>query len=622
MEFSRKIFTPRFAFRFLGRAFPLALAVCAAPAFAQLTGTASALTYPDCANLQASDFSAVQLVRRGSGGTLDAVTNEPLKMAFDMDAQGRVDVYFVQRYGAVRRYNAASGTTVTLADLALTGGTSTTDSAQICVGCASNGATYNSSEGLMGIALDPAFKTNGWIYLYSTIKSVWKVTRYKLTGTVLDMASAKTIWRTTHPTYSQHMGGALRFDKDGNLWISVSDNASTGNTTTPYAPDLRYLSAETNSPFGKILRIKPRPLADASPAPAAGLGSTYDIPTGNLRNRFLQIGGAPSQDTGKILPEIYVMGTRNAYTISIDSVRKGIAWGDVGPDQYSATTTNPAQMSEEFNLTTTPGNFGYPYWVGNANGGVTLSNAPVPSGSTPAKPFHNYTSATVAHGGIDTLPPARVSMVAYPKACAVTGPVYYYNPSSTSTVKFPPHFHGAWFVGDFNTSWIDALRLNPAGDSVLQRMKVFGASATSLTNGYLDTLGSMSTGNSMLEMEMGPDGALYVMHYGGYRTNSAATGIFRIEYRGTCRPGSVSLAFRREREARPSAARLEGSLLHVLPAGAHRVEVRDASGRLVWSRLGRDAAVYDLADAATSAGGIRILSVTAAGERFVRKLVW
>jgi cytochrome c len=610
------------AFSSLSACLILACAV-ATPALAQLTVFPDAvLTYPGCGNMQASDFVAVELVRRGSGGTLDANTNEPLKMAFDMDAQGKVDVYFVQRHGMVRKYSAAAGTTVTLANFGFSTGTSLTDSTQICVGCASNGNTFNSSEGLQAIALDPGFKSNGWVYLYVQIKTIRRVTRYKLTGNTLDLNSGKTIWSTTTPYTSQHMGGALRFDKAGNLWISIAGNGSTGNTTTPYAPDLRYLSANTNSPFGKILRIKPVPLPDNQPAPAAGVGTTYTIPSGNLRNQFFQIGGRISQDTAKILPEIYVMGTRNAYTMSIDSVRNAVTWGDVGPDQFPNNSTTPAQQSEEFNFTTTPGNFGYPYWVGATNGGITLNNAPPPSGSTPAAPVHTFTSATVAHTGIDTLPPARTAIAPYGKACAVTGPVYYYNPSLASNVKFPPHFHGAWFVGDFNRSWIDALTLNAEGTAVTSRMKVFTATGSAVATGYLSTIAttSLATSNSFLEMEMGPDGALYVMHYGGYRTNSAASGIFRIEYRGSCRPSTISIAFHRERSG-TQLARLDGSVLRIAGTGAHRVEVRALSGRLLWSRSGSGKADYNLKAVSAGASGIHVVTVTAPGERFARKLM-
>lgn len=584
---------------------PLALA----SAFLAFVVPASAqFTHPGCDTVKASDFRIDTLVR---GPSADALTKEPLKMAFSTDAQGNVDVYFVQRHGMVRKYSGATRTTATIANFNFSTGTSLVDSTQIYA------SSVSSSEGLMGIALDPDFKANGWVYLYATLKTVWRVQRYKLTGGTLDLASGKTILRFTHPSFSQHMGGALRFDGEGNLWVTVADNGSTlsgsSPTTWPTAPDLRYLSSETNSPFGKILRIRPIAFAD-NQTPVPGLGTTYTVPAGNLRNRFLEIGGRASQDTNKILPEIYVMGTRNAYTLAIDSVRKGIAWGDVGPDQFGNNSTNPSQMSEEYNFTTRPGNFGYPYWVGSYNGGIPLTNTPVPAGGTPAAPLAAYSSATVSHTGIDTLPPARTSLIAYGKACAVTGPVYYYDPGLASTVKFPPHFHGAWFVGDFNNNWIDAVALNAAGDTVKARKKLFNGGMGSTP--ALMRVPFIPASNGLLEMDMGPDGALYVLNYSGYRSTSATSGILRIAYTGSCRPAVLPVAF--GRDLRASAVRLSGGRVRISSGGPHRAEIRDLSGRLVWSRQGRGPAVYDLHE--TSGFGLGLLTVTVPGERFSRKL--
>jgi len=141
----------------------------------------------------------------------------------------------------------------------------------------------------------------------------------------------------------------------------------------------------------------------------------------------------------------------------------------------------------------------------------------------------------------------------------------------------------------------------------------------------------MPSSNGPLEIEMGPDGALYVMNYGGYRTTSATSGIFRIEYRGTCRPTSLPIAFHRAR-AGVELARLNGAFLKVVSHGAHRIEVRTVAGALLWSRQGTGTAEYDTrsmrADVAArheGASGVRLLSVTASGEdagRFVRRLIW
>src|SRR5690606_6742029 len=165
----------------------------------------------------------------------------------------------------------------------------------------------------------------------------------------------------------------IRFDKHANLWVTVGDN---GGSTAPgsFSTANPFAAANTASPFGKILRVKPKPLPDAGAAPAPGAGSTYDIPEGNL---------FPS--TAQALPEIYVMGTRNPYTLSLDSVRGAIGWGDIGPDAalnnaaLPQASTDPAKQAEEFNFTTTPGNFGWPYWAGNQ----VVINA---GGGTPAAP--------------------------------------------------------------------------------------------------------------------------------------------------------------------------------------------------------------------------------------------
>src|SRR6185295_9369689 len=116
------------------------------------------------------------------------------------NAQGNVDVYFVQRYGKVRKYDGTTRTLSTIANFNFGSGTSMTDTTQL----------YNSSsEGLQGIALDPAFETNHWVYLYHVIKNNWRITRYTLSGTSLNMATAKTLLRFTHTSIGTHPGSVL-----------------------------------------------------------------------------------------------------------------------------------------------------------------------------------------------------------------------------------------------------------------------------------------------------------------------------------------------------------------------------------------------------------------------------
>ena len=237
----------------------------------------AALSYPGCADLAAADFTAETLVANAT----DESATEPMKMAFDMDASGNVSVYFTQRQGLLRKYDVAKKTTVNLADFSKYAGFTKVFS--------------GGSDGLIGIALDPAFKANHYVYLHISTVAVangmgdWRVSRFTLNGEVLDMASEKIVIKIPQKSGSQHPGGAIAFDKAGNLWITTGEN----NSATP--------SGNTNDLRGKILRIKP----------AADGG--YTIPAGNL-----------FQASDKTKPEIYIMGARNPYTIAIDNGRGGV----------------------------------------------------------------------------------------------------------------------------------------------------------------------------------------------------------------------------------------------------------------------------------------------------------
>jgi hypothetical protein len=179
-------------------------------------------------------------------------------------------------------------------------------------------------------------------------------------------------------------------------------------------------------------------------------------------------------------------------------------------------------------------------------------------------------------------------------------------------VKFPPHFHGKWFLADFNRNWIDAVHINDSGTQIVERKPMFHRTTTT---GYLAVFPFI---NAMLDLDMGPDGALYAVNYAGYRTTSATSGIFRIRYRGTCLPGPTSITM--HRPAPTMDARVNGVWLEVLSHGRHRAEVRDLSGRLVWFREGDGQARYDIREFG-AAGGMRMLTVTGPSGRFVRKLM-
>ncbi|HAI38129.1 MAG TPA: hypothetical protein DCM40_08410, partial [Maribacter sp.] len=105
--------------------------------------------------------------------------------------------------------------------------------------------------------------------------------------------------------------------------------------------DAQKSAGNTNDLRGKILRIKPE--ADG----------TYSIPKGNLF----------AEGTPKTRPEIYVMGNRNPYRISIDSKTGFLYWGEIGPDANGDSLNLGPKGYDEINQAQSAGNFGWPYLI-------------------------------------------------------------------------------------------------------------------------------------------------------------------------------------------------------------------------------------------------------------------
>ncbi len=219
-------------------------------------------------------------------------------------------------------------------------------------------------NGLIGLALDPNFEINHNLFVTYTplpnSSTELRVSRFTLNGDVLDMASERVIF-----TFSMqrdeccHSSGSLAFSPDGNLYLGLGDNtnpfASDGFDPIDERPgrgfwDAQRTAANTNSYSGKILRITPL----ANPT-GPGLGTGYTIPNGNM---FPEA----EDTTNKTLPEIYAMGFRNPFRLTIDPKSGKVLLGDYGPDAGSTNPNRGPQGSVEFNVVT-PGFYGWPYCV-------------------------------------------------------------------------------------------------------------------------------------------------------------------------------------------------------------------------------------------------------------------
>ena len=113
-------------------------------------------------------------------------------------------------------------------------------------------------DGLLGIALDPQFTENHWVYLmYSdpvTVTNIAglksgenRVARFTVTDGKLDLASEKILTRVaTQRDDCCHSGGSLAFDPHGNLLASTGDNTHPFGDSGSYAPlDERGLRLDT-----------------------------------------------------------------------------------------------------------------------------------------------------------------------------------------------------------------------------------------------------------------------------------------------------------------------------------------------------------------------------------------
>jgi glucose/arabinose dehydrogenase len=137
-------------------------------------------------------------------------------------------------------------------------------------------------RGLLGVAFDPAFSDNHYVYLYYTRKATAstpahnRVVRVTADGNRVIAGSEKLILRLNNlSSATNHNGGAIHFGEDGKLYVAVGDNANGGN-----AQSLRTLK-------GKMLRInKDGTIPRGNPFYDRAAGKNRAIWALGLRNPF------------------------------------------------------------------------------------------------------------------------------------------------------------------------------------------------------------------------------------------------------------------------------------------------------------------------------------------------
>ncbi|MGB3467870.1 MAG: PQQ-dependent sugar dehydrogenase [Cyclobacteriaceae bacterium] len=403
-------------------------------------------------------------------------------------------------------------------------------------------------DGLMGIALDPNFDYNGLLYLYYSPEGPEEkqhLSRFRFTGETIDLSSEIVMLEVkTQRKECCHTGGSIEFGPDGLLYLSTGDDTNPFGSEN-YAPidetpgrspwDAQKSSANTNDLRGKILRIKP--MADG----------TYEIPEGNL----FPVGTANTR------PEIYVMGCRNPYRIAVDQKRNWLFWGEVGPDAGSDKEGRGPKGHDEINLAREAGNYGWPYFVGdnkayNRYNFQTKRSGPLFDKNAPQNRSVNNT-------GLELLPPAQSALIWYPYGYssefpmlgkggrnAMAGPVYYREMYRTESYSLPDHYDGKLFVYDWIRGWIFTVTLTEDG-----------------TIASIDPFMPNTTFNYMIDMTLGPEGALYILEYGtGWFTANDDAAIVRIDYNGGNRNPVVVAQADKLRGAAPLKVRFTSNGTH------------------------------------------------------------
>lgn len=390
----------------------------------------------------------------------------------------------------------------------------------------------NAEEGMLGLAKDPDYANNHYVYIYYSPadSSVNRLSRFTFIHDTLDKATEKTILEVkAQREICCHTGGSIAFGPDKLLYFSAGDNSTPFDekgakyVNSGFAPlndlpgheqyDARRSAGNTNDLRGKIMRIKVNP------------DGSYAIPEGNLFPK-----GMP-----KTRPEIYVMGNRNPYRISVDQKNGYLYWGEVGPDANDDSfATRGPRGYDELNQARKAGFFGWPLFVGDNYPYREYDYATGKSGAAfdPQHPINDSRNNT----GLRELPPAQPAFVWYPYGPspdfpevgtggrnAMAGPVYYTDLFPDST-RLPDYYNGKLIEYEWMRGWMKAVTMLPNGD--FDKFEPFAPGVKM---------------NSVIDMEVGPDGRLYLLEYGtGWFTQNPDAGLARIDYIAGNRPPVVS----------------------------------------------------------------------------------
>jgi glucose/arabinose dehydrogenase len=268
--------------------------------------------------------------------------------------------------------------------------------------------------GLLGLAFDPDYATNGAFYVSYTTNDETEgfssvLSRFHVSGDPNVANPAEDVMFLVPQPFTNHNGGAIQFGPDDMLYFGFGDGGDRDD------PGCRSQRDETL--LGKMLRIDPIPTGGSTPF--------YTIPPDN-----------PFADTGDdVRDEIMDFGLRNPWRFSFDRETGDLWIGDVGQDAVEEVDLRPAWVGAPGTV-----NWGWKVVEGNSCTGLPLDTCP---GGVPACNSGDYT------GPVDTYPHTANNR-------SITGGYVYRGVQA-------PGFAGVYVFGDFASGRIFALRETAPG---------------------------------------------------------------------------------------------------------------------------------------------------------------
>jgi cytochrome c len=419
--------------------------------------------------------------------------------AIQMEVLPGGDVVFAEFWGSVKRLDAKSGGVRTLGTI----------------------STHAKGEvGLLGIAVARDFEKSGHLYALfcpSEKQGTMRVSRFTVKNGTMAASSEQELLSWTYDTeHVFHMGGAMWMDAKGDLFIGNGDNCHWNpglpQDTRPDRKNWDAFRSAANSRDlrGKILRIHPKSKGG------------YSIPKDNLF--------ADGKD-GR--PEIFAMGVRNPFRLSVDDKTATLYFGDVGPNVLPELGVTPVGY-EEINATQTAGNFGWPLFVG-PNEALPLYDFNTNKEIKRYDP-HSPENLSPRNTGIKNLPPAKPALIWYSNLQSkefptlgsggrsiMAGPVYHFDAKNPSAIKLPESLDGRLFIYEWMRNWIQTVKLGTPGPEIEPFTPALNL-------------------RRPVDMKIGPDGALYMIEYGDQWWENNDSRIVRIVYRRGNRPPLAMLA--------------------------------------------------------------------------------